>query len=111
MRCGSLKKVELPGNLKQLADITMQTPSESIYTTGGWWEFTEKEAVFHCVSCGSTHNFELEKIKAVTVIDVVKCRNHIKVGDWKGILPANIHLHEDKPCSECAIETEDSLPS
>ena len=89
----------------------MKTPSGKVYKTGGWWEFTEKEAVFHCVSCGSGHSFELEGIKAVTIEGGVKCRNHIKVGDWKGILPANIHLDEDKPCSECAMETENSLPS
>ncbi|MGD8383099.1 MAG: hypothetical protein PVJ11_13200 [Syntrophobacterales bacterium] len=44
---------------------------------------------------------------AVTVVDVVKCRNHIKADDWKGIAPANIHLDEDKPCSECVLEVED----
>jgi hypothetical protein len=101
-----LKRVELPSNLKEPADKKMQTPRDKVYTTGGWWEFTEKEAVFHCVSCGSTHNFELGRIMAVTVIDVVKCRNHIEADDWKGIVPANIHLDEDKPCSECAMEIE-----
>jgi hypothetical protein len=89
----------------------MQTPSDKVYQTGGWWEFTEKKAVFHCVSCGSTHSFELEGIKAVTIEEGVKCRNHIKADDWKRIVPSNIHLHEDKPCSECAMKTENSLPS
>jgi hypothetical protein len=78
----------------------MQTPSNKVYKTGGWWEFTEKEAIFHCVSCGSTHNFKLEEIKAVTMGDGVKCREHIEADDWKKIVPSNIHLHEDTPCSE-----------
>jgi hypothetical protein len=88
----------------------MQTPSYKVYKTGGWWEFSRKEAVFHCVSCGSTHNFALEKIKGVTTEDGFRSRNHIKADDWKRIVPSNIHLNEDKPSSECAMETEDSLP-
>jgi hypothetical protein len=83
----------------------MQTPSDKVYKTGGWWEFTTKEAIFHCLSCGSTHNFELEKIKGVTIEDGFKSRNHIKAGDWKKIVPSNIHLSEGKPRSECAMET------
>ena len=89
----------------------MQTPSDKVYKTGGWWEFTEKEAVFHCVSCGSTHSFELDGIKAVTIADGVKCRNQIKAEDWKRIVPSSIHLDEDKLCCECVMEIENSLPS
>jgi hypothetical protein len=84
----------------------MQTPNRKVYRTEGWWNFVEKEAIFHCVSCGSTHSFELDKIKSALVGDVVKCRNHIREHDWEKILPSSIYLHQDKPCHDCPTETE-----
>ena len=84
----------------------METPDKKVYRTGGWWDFTEEEAIFHCVSCGSTHDFELVKIEAAAVGDVVKCRNHIREHDWEQITPNTIYLHQDKPCHNCLKETE-----
>lgn len=89
----------------------MEVPRRRIYKTGGWWEFTEKEAMFHCISCGSPHEFMLDEIKAVLIGDIIKCPNHIEEHDWEQITPDNIFLNEDRPCHECLMKVEESLPA